>query len=611
MFRITSHQRPYSARMGMDKSSTTEQVLYHIMEMLYLLTGEDYIVVKKPGRQSTHNRLLVVEGISRTMANVLPTPSRPVTSHKETEQKILELTNKITELLTGEVPIRCDDVTIHFSMEEWEYIEGNKDLYQDVSKKHQNIELLGDPICKNSLLHNGASDLLNQDDMMKNLNVHDPGVMQNVSSANFTENISACKDRSFSNVDHTNYSCMRIKEETCDDSYDGGNVPTPHSSVQFHSVQIKEEPISYDGGHLTNLTPMDHTQHHTVEEPSSYVEPQINTYTPTDHVQHHPYLHIVEQQSTYGETPPNMYTSTDHAQHHPSPHTAEEQSSYGGQNLLQPNMLPPADPSQYPFTHIIMNAVSRERGKQANTDHRNQYSAGDTMEKLSSSNKVSVSCKDLNLKTLSYPVRQSTATLVQQIKPAPCSKKRHGNVKNTVESSTGSEHHQMDVDVDDEKNSSSVYSVRQSDNAMEILYHCPSCQKGFYSNLELVRHQVTHSVDKLFVCALCGKSFTELSFLVKHQVFHTDLKLCVCKVCGGCFYSEASLAKHEKTHSSPVHCFNCGKCFFSKTELEIHKRKHTLEKPYGCHVCGKHFITKYVHDKHMLCHTKVELSGGR
>ncbi|KAM4696153.1 uncharacterized protein WCC33_014893 [Rhinophrynus dorsalis] len=80
------------------KNRVVERILNHTLGIIFLLTGEEYIVVKK---NSPHSSI---------------------------------------HLLTGEVPVTCGDVSVYFSMEEWDYIEGHKEIYQDVIKEnHRNL----------------------------------------------------------------------------------------------------------------------------------------------------------------------------------------------------------------------------------------------------------------------------------------------------------------------------------------------------------------------------------------------------------------------------------------------------------------------------------------
>nr|DBA15560.1 TPA: hypothetical protein GDO54_004755 [Pyxicephalus adspersus] len=115
---------PDPQKMDKERKVVSKKILSLTLEIIYLLTGEDYTVVKKAfGEHTTTTSHPQVSKVCRGSDDPgMEDSPISVIDSEDNNNKILEVTNKIIELLTEEVPIRCQDVAVYFSMEEWKYL---------------------------------------------------------------------------------------------------------------------------------------------------------------------------------------------------------------------------------------------------------------------------------------------------------------------------------------------------------------------------------------------------------------------------------------------------------------------------------------------------------
>ncbi|XP_069610816.1 zinc finger protein 250-like [Ranitomeya imitator] len=555
----------YPSRMAMDRDKMAERILHLTLEILFRLTGEDYTVVKKTSSERCQDP--VSEGWGRPLSPNNEPPPYPLIHEDINDLKILELTYKMIGLLTGEVPIRCQDVAVYFSMEEWEYLEGHKDLYKDVMMEFP--QPLTSPVLssKRTTPERCPRPLLPQDCKQEDLNVPQDHQGEDLTHINTTETYVRGDERCKEEIPTYDYPA-----DDCTRRLEGQLTSSIFKSDDLEILQDTTEVIA-----ITPDIPSSIHSKDLSSDPMKHVPSSDSL--PTTKENQSPKRGNKKQTAPKAKKPfscsecGKYFTWKSHFVTHQRIHTGVKPFSCSecGKHFSQK--------SHY-VTHQRTHTGDKPFSCSECGKCFNQKSALDTHQRVHTGEKP-FSCSEcgkcFNQKS-SLNTHQRAHTGEKPFYCSECGKCF---------------------------NHKSVLDSHQRAHTGEKPFSCSECGKCFNQKSFLDRHQRTHTGEKPFSCSECRKCFNNKSDCLTHQRIHTGEKPFSCSECGKCFAHKTNVVIHQRTHTGekPFSCSECGKCFAHKSHFVTHQRTHTGEKPFSCTECGKYFAQKSHFVSHQRTHT--------
>ncbi|XP_077112246.1 uncharacterized protein LOC143767663 isoform X3 [Ranitomeya variabilis] len=552
----------YPSKMNMDRDKMVERMLHLTLEILFQLTGEDYTVVKKTSSERCPDP--VSEKWGRLLNPIKGSPPHPFIREDIDYQKILELAYKMIELLTGEVPIRCQDFAAYFSMEEWEYLEGHKDLYKDVIMEVPQPLTSPDLSSKRTTPKRCPRLLLPQDCKPENPNVPQDHQGGDLTHINTTE--------TYVRGDEW------YKEEIPTDDYP--DDCTKRSEGQLTpSVFISDDlEIPQDRIEVNSITP---------EMPSSLHRKDLSS---------DPLRQVLSSDSLPTTRENQIHKISIKKRTAPKAKKPFSRSEYGNSFPLKKSFLKQK-------IHTAENRCSCSKCGKCFNEKSDlvRHQRINTGEKPFS---YSECVKRFDRKSI-LDSHQITHTEEKSFFCSECGKcfKRKANLDSHWRIHTGEKPFSCS-ECGKCFNRKAILDSHWRTHTGEKPFSCSECGKCFLQKSNLNEHQKTHTGEKFFSCSECGKGFNRKTHLDDHRRTHTGEKPFSCTKCEKCFVQKSTLNNHQRTHTGekPFSCSECEKCFNRKVHLTRHQRTHTGEKPFSCSECQKCFVKKSSFLSHLSSH---------
>ncbi|XP_068099821.1 zinc finger protein 547-like [Hyperolius riggenbachi] len=475
-----------SMRMDEDQSHMSERIVMLSLEIICLLTGEEYEVVKKTSGKSPRSRLHGPSTIS------MP-PLHSLTPERNNVKKILEVITKMIELLTGQVPMRCQDGTVCFSMEEWQYLEGHKDLYKDFMMENQPPLTSPGGYSNRTSPERYTGPLYSQDYTQEDPTIPHPHQGEEVTDVKL--------ENGDDEETHVKEEQQSAEESDMMGTSDLG-MPLPDYGAEDNGAALHLPA----GNSIAENIPS--RRHHEDKSPDlSNPEELSDRFHPVASNTHHFLC------SHYG----NCFCLNSGVLTHQRSHTAE-----------CPYPCPECGKCFRQKSYLVRHQKSHTGESPYSCSECGKYFS--QKGHLLSHQRIHTGerpylCPECG-KCFSHKanfIRHKRLHTGERPYPCPECGKYFSLKANLL--------------------------THQRCHTGERPYLCPDCGKRYIQKCDLLRHQRSHRGEQPYSCAECGKCFSRKSTLIVHQRCHTGERPYSCPESGKCFLQKTELLTHQRSHT--------------------------------------------------------------